>query len=185
MGSETPINILLVSYPAQGHINPLLRLAKCLAAKGSSVIFLTTEQASKDMKIDITHKSSTPIAYEHNIPSALLWIQSTACFTAYYNYFHKLEMGLKEHVLPNGFLEETRIRLGYGFMENKLITRDEVKKCLLEATTGEKAEEMKKNAVKWKKAAEDAVAVGGSSDRNLDEFMEDIKKRGVLNIQKI
>jgi heptaprenylglyceryl phosphate synthase len=60
-----------------------------------------------------------------------------------------------------------------------------VKKCLLEATTGEKAEELKKNAVKWKKAAEDAVAVGGSSDRNLDEFMEDIKKRGVLNIQKI
>ncbi|WJX14953.1 limonoid glucosyltransferase [Trifolium repens] len=183
MGSETPINILLVSYPAQGHINPLLRLAKCLAAKGSSVIFLTTEQASKDMKIvnNITDK----LAYEHNIPSALLWIQSTACFTAYYNYFHKLEMGLKEHVLPNGFLEETRIRLGYGFMENKLITRDEVKKCLLEATTGEKAEELKKNAVKWKKAAEDAVAVGGSSDRNLDEFMEDIKKRGALHIQKI
>jgi UDP:flavonoid glycosyltransferase YjiC (YdhE family) len=473
MGSETPINILLVSYPAQGHINPLLRLAKCLAAKGSSVIFLTTEQASKDMKIvnNITDKlgegsltfeffhdgleddnpikkdldgyskqlelvgkiflsqmiknfadSNKPIsciinnpffpwvcdvAYEHNIPSALLWIQSTACFTAYYNYFHKLvrfpshsepyidvhlnssvvlkhneipdflhpfskypflatlileqfknlskafcvlvdsyeelehdfidyssknsilmrpigplfknpiikssnniiksdsdcniiewlntkpkdsvvyisfgtivylpqeqvdeiayglldskvsflwvikpppkEMGLKEHVLPNGFLEETSergkvvkwcpqeevlahssltcfithcgwnssmealslgvpmltfpawgdqvtnakflvdvfgvgIRLGYGFMENKLITRDEVKKCLLEATTGEKAGELKKNAVKWKKAAEDAVAVGGSSDRNLDEFMEDIKKRGVLNIQKI
>ncbi|PNX68402.1 limonoid UDP-glucosyltransferase-like protein [Trifolium pratense] len=77
------------------------------------------------------------------------------------------------------------IRLGYGFMENKLITRDVVKKCLLEATTGEKAEELKKNAVKWKKAAENAVADGGSSDRNLDEFIEDIKKRGIVNIHKI
>ncbi|CAJ2630523.1 unnamed protein product [Trifolium pratense] len=480
MGSKTPTHILLVSYPLQGHINPLLRLAKCLAAKGSSVIFITTEKAGKDMKTvnNITDKSATPIgegsltfeffddgledddpikndlggyseqlelvgkqflsqiiknhadsnkpvsciinnpffpwvcdvAYEHNIPSALLWIQSTAVFTAYYNYFHKLvrfpsdsepyidvqlnsslvlkhneipdflhplskyqflgelilgqfknlskafcvlvdsyeelehdfvdyssknsifmrpigplfknpiikdannirgdfvksddcnivewlntkprdsvvyisfgtivylpqeqvneiayglldskvsflwvikpppkEMGLKEHVLPNGFLEETiergkvvkwspqeevlthpslacfithcgwnssmealsigvpmltfpawgdqvtnakflvdvfgvGIRLGYGFMENKLITRDVVKKCLLEATTGEKAEELKKNAVKWKKAAENAVADGGSSDRNLDEFIEDIKKRGIVNIHKI
>jgi hypothetical protein len=43
-----------------------------------------------------------------------------------------------------------------------LVTRDEVKKCLLEITKGEKAERLKKNAIKWKRAAEDAVAVGGS-----------------------
>ncbi|CAL5209879.1 unnamed protein product [Lathyrus oleraceus] len=473
MGSEAPIQILLVSYPAQGHINPLLRLAKCLAAKGSSVIFITTEFAGKNMRTvnNITDKSTTSIgdgsltfhffddglpeddpirpslsgyseqlelvgrkflseliqnhaesnkpisciinnpflpwvcdvATEHDIPSALLWIQSAAVFVAYYNYFHKLvrfptdsepyidvqlnssfalkyneipdflhpyskypflatlileqfknlskvfcvlvdtyeelehdfieyvseksilmrpigplfnnpkikdasdirgdfvkrddcnivewlntkpkgsvvyisfgtivylpqeqvdeiayglldsrvsflwvlkpppkEVGRKPHVLPVGFLEETSgrgkvvkwgpqeevlsnssvgcflthcgwnssmetltlgvpvltfpawgdqvtnakflvdvfgvgSRLGYSQIEDKLVTRDEVKKCLLEAMAGEKAEEFKKNAIKWKKAAEVAVATGGSSDRNLDEFMEDIKKHG-------
>ena len=66
------------------------------------------------------------------------------------------------------------IRLRRG--ERKLVTRDEMKKCLLEATTGEQAERLKKNAMKWKKAAEEAVAIGGSSDRHLDAFMEDIKK---------
>jgi len=74
--------------------------------------------------------------------------------------------------------------LGYSHAENKLVTRDEVKKCLLEAMAGEKAEELKKNAMKWKKAAEDAVAIGGSSDLNLDAFMQDIKKCGTVNIQK-
>jgi gallate 1-beta-glucosyltransferase len=59
MGSEVPIHILLVSFPAQGHINPLLRLGKCLAAKGASVIFTTTEKAGKDMRI--TNKLATPI----------------------------------------------------------------------------------------------------------------------------
>ncbi|CAK8573902.1 unnamed protein product [Lathyrus sativus] len=472
MGSEAPIQILLVSYPAQGHINPLLRLAKCLAAKGSSVIFITTEYAGKNMRTvnNITDKSTTPIgdgsltfhffddglpeddpirsslsgyseqlelvgrkflsefiknhaesnipvscivnnpflpwvcdvATDHDIPSALLWIQSVAVFVAYYNYFHKLvrfptdtepyidvklnssfvlkyneipdflhpyskyqflatlileqfknlskvfcvlvdtyeelehefieyvseksilmrpigplfnnprikdasdirgdfvkrdecniiewlntkakgsvvyvsfgtivylaqeqvdeiaygllesqvsflwvmkppskEAGRKPHVLPEGFLEETSgrgkvvkwgpqeevlsnpsvgcflthcgwnssmetlslgvpvltfpawgdqptnakflvdvfgvgSRLGYSQIEDKLVTRDEVKKCLLEAMTGEKAEELKQNAIKWKKTAEAAVAAGGSSDRNLDEFMKDIKKR--------
>jgi len=479
MGSEANTHILLISYPAQGHINPLLRLAKCLAAKGASVIFITTEKAGKDIRTvnNIVEKSLTPIgdgsltfeflddgledddplrgnllgyieqlkhvgkpfvsqmikkhadlnkpfsclinnpfvpwvcdvADEHGIPSALLWIQSTAVFAAYYNYFHKLvrfpsetepyidvqlpfqllkyneipdflhpfsqfpflgtlileqfknlskvfcvlvetyeelehdfidyisnksilirpigplfhnpiikgaknirgdfvksddcniiewlntkpkgsvvyisfgsivyipqeqvneiayglldsqvsflwvvkppsdELGLKEHNLPDGFLEEISergkvvkwspqeevlahpsvacfithcgwnssmealslgvpmltfpawgdqvtnakflvdvfgvgIRMGYGMIENKLVKRDEVKKCLLEATTGEKAENLKQNANKWKKKAEEAVAIGGSSDRNLDEFMEDIQNRGNINIQKM
>jgi len=36
---------------------------------------------------------------------------------------------------------------------------------------------LKQNTIKWKKAAEAAVAVGGSSDRHIDAFMEDIKTR--------
>jgi len=73
------------------------------------------------------------------------------------------------------------IKMGSGWVvNNKLVTRDEVKKCLLEATIGEKAERLKQNANKWKKKAEEALAVGGSSDRNLDEFMEDIKKHALL-----
>ncbi|XP_013470046.2 gallate 1-beta-glucosyltransferase [Medicago truncatula] len=478
MRSEAPIHVLLISYPAQGHINPLLSLAKCVAAKGASVIFITTERAGKDIRTvnNIIEKSFTPIgdgsltfeffddcledddpirgditgyiaqlklvgkpfvsqmiknhaesnkpisclinnpflpwvcdvADEHGIPSVLLWVQSTAVLTAYYNYFHKLvrfpsneepyidvqlpfvvlkhneipdflhpfstflsfgtlvleqiknlskvfcvlvetyeelehdfidyisnksilirpigplfnnpnikgannirgdfvksddcniiewlnsktkgsvvyisfgtvvylpqeqvneiayglldsqvsflwvlkppvkEAGLEPHSLPDGFLEETSergkvvkwspqeqvlahpsvacfithcgwnssmealslgvpmltfpawgdqvtnakflvdvfgvgIRLGYSHAENKLVTRDEVKKCLLEAMAGEKAEELKKNAIKWKKAAEDAVAIGGSSDLHLDAFMQDIKKCGTVNIQK-
>ncbi|RDX61958.1 Gallate 1-beta-glucosyltransferase, partial [Mucuna pruriens] len=63
MGSEAPIHVLMVSYPAQGHINPLLRLAKCLAAKGLFVTFSTTENAGKDMRTanNITDKSTTPV----------------------------------------------------------------------------------------------------------------------------
>lgn len=476
MGSEVLMHVLLVSFPGQGHINPLLRLGKCLAARGLLVTFVTTEDAGKHMKAannNITEKSVTPVgdgflkfeffddglphddpikkslsnhlphlelvgkkfvsqmikkhaaelnnpisciinnpffpwvcdvAAEHGIPSALLWVQSSAVFTAYYHYFHKLvpfpsdaepyidvqlpnillkyneipdflhpsspfpflgtlileqfknlskpfcvlvdsfeelehdyinylskfflirpvgplfknpkatcsttnirgdffktddciewlnsrppssvvyisfgsvvylpqkqvdeiaygvlnskvsflwvlkpppkDWDVQPHVLPHGFLEETGdkgkvvqwspqeqvlahpsvacflthcgwnssmeavtsgvpvltfpawgdqvtnakflvdvfgvgVRLGYSQAENKLVTRDEVKKCLLEATVGPKAEELKKNAFKWKKAAEAAVAVGGSSDRNLDAFVEDIKKRGPVNI---
>jgi sirohydrochlorin ferrochelatase len=43
---------------------------------------------------------------------------------------------------------------------------------LLEATVGEKAEELRKNALKWKAEAEAAVAPGGSSDKNFREFVE-------------
>ncbi|RZB43659.1 putative UDP-glucose glucosyltransferase [Glycine soja] len=477
MGSEleAPIHVLMVSYPAQGHINPLLRLGKCLAAKGLFVTFTTSETAGKNMRTanNITDKSVIPVgdgflkfdffedgmaddddgpkkinlgdfsaqlvlfgkqyvsqmikkhaeenhpfsciinnpfvpwvcdvAAEHGIPSAMLWIQSSAVFTAYYSYFHKLvsfpsdsdpyvdvqlpsvvlkhnevpdflhpfspypflgtlileqfknlskpfcvlvdsfeelehdyinyltkfvpirpigplfktpiatgtseirgdfmksddciewlnsrapasvvyisfgsivylpqeqvteiahgltnshasflwvlkpppkNFGVPPHVLPDGFFEETRdkgkvvqwspqeevlahpsvacflthcgwnssmealtlgvpmltfpawgdqvtnakflvdvfgvgIKLGYGKAEKKVVSREEVKKCLLEATEGPKADELKQNALKWKKDAETAVAVGGSSARNLDAFVKEIKKRGAVGV---
>ncbi|KAF7811030.1 putative UDP-glucose glucosyltransferase [Senna tora] len=68
------------------------------------------------------------------------------------------------------------IRLGDHHQPNKLITRDQVKNCLMEATIGPKAEDLKKNALRWKDAAEAAVAQGGSSDRNLDAFLDDVKR---------
>ena len=52
----------------------------------------------------------------------------------------------------------------------------------MEATEGPKADELKQNALKWKKDAETAVAVGGSSARNLDAFVKEIKKRGAVGV---
>ncbi|XP_056160770.1 gallate 1-beta-glucosyltransferase 84A24 [Syzygium oleosum] len=71
------------------------------------------------------------------------------------------------------------VRMCRGEAEDKLITRDVVEKCLLEATVGEKAAEMKRNALKWKAAAEAAVAEGGSSDRNIQAFVDEVKRRSV------
>ncbi|WCJ17807.1 UDP-Glycosyltransferase superfamily protein [Euphorbia peplus] len=69
------------------------------------------------------------------------------------------------------------VRMCRGEAENRLITRDEVEKCLLEATVGAKAEELKKNALKWKETAEAAVVQGGSSDMNIQAFVDEVKAR--------
>ncbi|KAK9941983.1 hypothetical protein M0R45_007673 [Rubus argutus] len=66
------------------------------------------------------------------------------------------------------------LRLCRGKAENKLVMRDEVEKCLLEAMVGETAVELKQNALKWKKAAEEAVAECGSSNCNLQDFLDEI-----------
>ncbi|KAM7470470.1 hypothetical protein LguiA_008653 [Lonicera macranthoides] len=70
------------------------------------------------------------------------------------------------------------VRLCRGEAEGRVVGREEVERSLREVIGGDKAAEMKKNALKWKKAAESAVAEGGSSDRNILEFVEDIKRRG-------
>jgi UDP:flavonoid glycosyltransferase YjiC (YdhE family) len=43
------IHVLVVSYPAQGHINPMLQFAKQLASKNLEVTFVTTEASRKLM----------------------------------------------------------------------------------------------------------------------------------------
>ncbi|PIN07991.1 UDP-glucuronosyl and UDP-glucosyl transferase [Handroanthus impetiginosus] len=66
------------------------------------------------------------------------------------------------------------IRMGRGEPEGRIVLRDEVERCLRAATGGAEAQEMRKNAMKWKKAAEDAVVEGGSSYRNMQDFVDEV-----------
>ncbi|XVF50271.1 hypothetical protein PTKIN_Ptkin04bG0082900 [Pterospermum kingtungense] len=52
--------------------------------------------------------------------------------------------------------------------DDGIVTREELGKCLREVMVGEI---IKSNASKWKEHAKRAVSVGGSSDRNIDEFI--------------
>ncbi|KAE8698791.1 Limonoid UDP-glucosyltransferase [Hibiscus syriacus] len=119
------------------------------------------------------------------------------------------ESGLPIHTFPEGFLEKvgdngkivqwsqqekvlthpsvtaavylvdvfkTGVLMCRGAAENRLIPKEDVVKCFLEATTGPKASDLKSNALKWKVAAEAAVADGGSSNRNIEAFIDEVKR---------
>ncbi|MFQ6661735.1 hypothetical protein Gotur_029783 [Gossypium turneri] len=72
---------------------------------------------------------------------------------------------------------KTGVRMGRGEAENKIIPKEEVAKCFVEATVGPKAKDLKRNALKWKAAAEAAMAGGGSSDRNIQAFINEVRRR--------
>lgn len=61
--------------------------------------------------------------------------------------------------------------------EEGIVTRDEVARCIREVMVGERSEEIKKNASKWRDLARRAVSTGGSSDRNIDEFVGKLMKK--------
>ncbi|XP_058093420.1 phloretin 4'-O-glucosyltransferase-like [Magnolia sinica] len=50
----------------------------------------------------------------------------------------------------------------------------ELKRCLDMVMAGEEGEEMRKNAVRWRDLARESAAEGGSSDRNIRAFVEEI-----------
>ncbi|XP_077211306.1 mogroside I-E synthase-like [Tasmannia lanceolata] len=60
-----------------------------------------------------------------------------------------------------------RVKVG----EKGLVRREEMGNCIREVMEGERGKEIKKNAGKWMEAAKEALAEGGSSNKNIDEFI--------------
>ncbi|KAK6261130.1 hypothetical protein QUC31_006946 [Theobroma cacao] len=77
-------------------------------------------------------------------------------------------------LVPSFYLDhqiegDTRVRAKKD--EEGIVRREELGKCLREVMVGEKTREIKSSASKWREHAKTAVSVGGSSDRNIDEFI--------------
>ncbi|KAF3961544.1 hypothetical protein CMV_013847 [Castanea mollissima] len=56
--------------------------------------------------------------------------------------------------------------------EKGFANKEEIEFCIREVMEGESGKEMKKNSMKWKKLAIEAVDEGGSSDKNIAEFVK-------------
>ncbi|XP_044486089.1 UDP-glycosyltransferase 74B1-like [Mangifera indica] len=60
--------------------------------------------------------------------------------------------------------------------EEGIVKGEELKRCIEIVMDGERSVEIKSNASKWREFAKKAVSVGGSSDRNIDDFVMKIMK---------
>lgn len=54
--------------------------------------------------------------------------------------------------------------------EKGIVKREEFERCIKEVIESEKGKELKRNAMKWKELAKEAMSDGGSSDRNIEQF---------------
>ncbi|KAJ8755454.1 hypothetical protein K2173_019252 [Erythroxylum novogranatense] len=77
---------------------------------------------------------------------------------------------------PNAKLVEDVWKVGVRVKadENGIVTRDEIESCVREVMESERGKEMKKNVEKWRELAIEAVSEGGSSDKNVDEFISNL-----------
>ncbi|KAL5702824.1 hypothetical protein ACHQM5_027990 [Ranunculus cassubicifolius] len=60
--------------------------------------------------------------------------------------------------------------------EDKIVKSEEIIRCLEEVMDAETGEELRSNAKKWKEAARAAMSEGGSSDRNLRTFLDEVSQ---------
>jgi len=61
--------------------------------------------------------------------------------------------------------------------EKGVVRRETIDDCIREIMDTEKGNELKKNAMKWKNVAKNAVDEGGSSDKNIVEFVNEVTLR--------
>ncbi|KAL0330935.1 UNVERIFIED_CONTAM: UDP-glycosyltransferase 74E2 [Sesamum angustifolium] len=59
--------------------------------------------------------------------------------------------------------------------EKDIVGREEILRCIKHVMEGEGGKEVRKNATKWRDLARKAVDEGGSSDRNIEEFVSTLE----------
>lgn len=58
--------------------------------------------------------------------------------------------------------------------ERGIVERAEIVRCIKHVMEGEEGEEIRTNAKKWKEIAREAIDEGGSSDKNIEEFISSL-----------
>ncbi|KAG2675795.1 hypothetical protein I3760_12G023100 [Carya illinoinensis] len=117
---------------------------------------------------------------------------AVGCFVTHCGWNSTLEalsIGVPMVALPqwsdqptNAMFVEELWWVGVKAKKNKegIVSRDELEMCIMEVMVGTKSEEIKENASKWRKLAIRAVSSGGSSDKNINEFVGKLmKEKGV------
>ncbi|XP_010457643.1 PREDICTED: UDP-glycosyltransferase 75B1-like [Camelina sativa] len=117
--------------------------------------------------------------------------RSVGCFVTHCGWNSTLEslvLGVPVVAFPmwsdqptNAKLLEESWMTGVRVRENSegLVERGEIKRCL-EAVMKEKSVELRENAEKWKRLATEAGGEGGSSDKNMEAFVEEICGNSVV-----
>nr|POF16833.1 udp-glycosyltransferase 74e2 [Quercus suber] len=91
-------------------------------------------------------------------------------------YFLCIVRETEQKKLPTNFLQETagkglvvgvRIKLD----ERGIATKEEIELCIREVIGGERGKEMRGNSIRWKELAKEAMDEGGSSDKNIEDFV--------------
>ena len=58
--------------------------------------------------------------------------------------------------------------------ENGFTSGDELERCIAEVMEGVRGHEIKRNAIRWKELAKEAISEGGSSDKCIDEMISEL-----------
>ncbi|KAK8614832.1 hypothetical protein V6N13_068621 [Hibiscus sabdariffa] len=62
-----------------------------------------------------------------------------------------------------------------------MIRKEEIGRCVREIMEGDRSEDIKRNAAKWKKLAIEAASHGGSSDTNIIEFIAQLTGKDLVS----
>ncbi|KAK9265574.1 hypothetical protein L1049_007406 [Liquidambar formosana] len=73
------------------------------------------------------------------------------------------------------FVEDVwRVGVRVKVDEKGVVKKEEIDLCIREVMEGERGNEIKRNAAMWKVLAQEAIHEGGSSDKNIEEFVENL-----------
>ncbi|KAI3708881.1 hypothetical protein L2E82_38418 [Cichorium intybus] len=180
-------SVVYVSFGSYGELGPeqMEEVALCLNESGVNFLWIVRE----------TEKAKLPKGYVSNglIVSwcrqlEVLAHEAVGCFVTHCGFNSTLEtisLGVPIVAMPHWTDQPTNAKClediwGVGVRvkvdENGIVTRANLVSCIKEIMEGERGVLAKNNASKWREFAIQAMSEGGSSDKDINEFVSQLKE---------
>lgn len=184
-------SVIYVSFGSMADLSEEQYEELALGLKGTNHNFLWVVRESEQPKlpkgfIDEACGSGLVVGWVSQLE--VLAHESTGCFVSHCGFNSALEtlcLGVPMVAMPQWTDQMTNAKLvedvwGVGIRarvdEEEVVRREEVVRCVREVMEGKKGEEIRENVSKWKKLAKEAIDEGGSSDKNIQEFVASLMK---------
>ncbi|XP_021834106.1 UDP-glycosyltransferase 74E2-like [Prunus avium] len=158
----------------------------CLGLRRSKHYFLWVVRASESAKLpkgfaEETSEKGLVVSWCPQLE--VLAHEAVGCFVTHCGWNSTLEalsLGVPMVAVPQWVDQSTnakfimdvwKIGLKAQADEKGIVRGEEIAHCVTEILEGERGKEIRKNVLKWKALAKSAVDEGGSSDKNIDEFI--------------
>lgn len=186
LSSKPKFSVVYVSFGSFASLGVEQMAELAWALKGSNAYFLWVVRETEETKlpnnfIEETRGKGLVVTWCSQLE--VLSHESIGCFLTHCGFNSVLEalsLGVPMVAMPQWTDQGTNAKFvedvwGIGIRvrpdEKGFVTREIIEHCIKELMEGEKGKEAKKNAIQWKNLAKKAVDEGGSSDRNIDEFV--------------
>ncbi|XP_022759823.1 UDP-glycosyltransferase 74G1-like [Durio zibethinus] len=186
-------SVVYVSFGSMAEVDVEQMREVAWGLKGSNYYFLWVVRESEEAKlpkdfIEETWEKGLVVSWCPQLE--VLSHESIGCFLTHCGLNSVIEalcLGVPMVTMPQWSDQSTNAKhvedvWGFGVRarpddEKGFVRREIVDHCIRELMEGEKGIEAKKNAIKWKNMAKEAIDEGGSSDKNIDQFVIELSNQ--------
>ncbi|CAI0374458.1 unnamed protein product [Linum tenue] len=193
LDSKSPGSVIYASMGSISDISKTQTTELALALQLSSRPFIWVVRESEEDKLPpdflFAMDSSDQLVVSWCRQVEVLAHRSIGCFLTHCGWNSTMEalcLGVSMVALPVWGDQQTNAKFvadvwrvgarARADVESGVVTKEEIGRRIKEVMEGESGEEMRRNSEKWRKLAREAVADGGSSERNVDEFVASLVK---------
>lgn len=184
-------SVIYVSFGSMANLNKKQMEELALALKGGNFSFLWVVKASEEEKLPenfVGETSEKGLVVKWSPQVEVLSSKAVGCFFTHAGWNSTLEalsVGVPLVVMPQWtdqttnakFVQDVwKVGVRVKVDENGIVGREEIQSCIKEVMEGERRKEMRENAKKWRDLAIEAISEGGTSDKNIDEFVSKLIK---------
>ncbi|KAF9665695.1 hypothetical protein SADUNF_Sadunf16G0150200 [Salix dunnii] len=197
LDSKEPGSVVYVSFGSLAAVGEEQMAELAWGLKRSNRCFLWIVRESEESKLprDLVKETSGRSLIIKWCPQLqVLAHKSVGCFMTHCGWNSTLEalsIGVPMVAMPQWTDQPTNAkyitdvwRVGVRVKANEkgIVTREEVERCIREVLESERSNAIRGNSDKWSKLAKIAVDAGGSSDKNIEEFVTEVacKSKGII-----